>query len=48
MNAFKNKTAVVIGGPGGRGLATAKLPPTFDATFTKGAEMPADGGWSQP
>lgn len=28
-------------------IAKAVLPLAFDATFTTGAELPVDGGWSQ-
>jgi len=52
MNTFENKTAVIIGGASGMGLATAKMLLdvvflAFDATFSTGAEIPVDGSWSQ-
>ena len=55
MERYEGKKVVIIGGTSGMGLrwgtseeiAKAVLSLAFDATFTTGAELPVDGGWSQ-
>lgn len=56
MQRYEGKKVVIIGGTSGMGLTTAKMLLDGGArvmvtgrltTFTTGAELPVDGGWSQ-